>query len=195
MLQDIRYALRCSLRRPAFALLVVLTLGVGIGANSAMFSIVNSVLIQPLPYERSEDLVYMFGAFRGGNQASISPPDFLDYRERQKVFSSLAARTAFGTAVINGDKPERVQATAVTANFFSTLGVQPMLGRAFTPEEEQGAHDLVIVSHALWQQRLGENRDVIDTSLTIDGRPHTIVGVLPALLDRMMDVQVWRPVP
>ena len=88
MLQDLRYALRSALRRPAFTMLVVLTLGVGIGANSAMFSIVNSALLQPLPYERSEELVYMFGAFKGGNQASISPPDFLDYRERQRVFSS-----------------------------------------------------------------------------------------------------------
>ena len=156
MLQDIRYALRSSLRRPAFAILVVLTLGVGIGANSAMFSIVNSVLLQPLPYERSEELVYMFGAFKGGNQASISPPDFLDYRERQTVFSSLAARTPFGSAVISGgDRPERVPASIATANFFSTLGVQPILGRAFRPDEEQGEHDVAIISHGLWQQRFG----------------------------------------
>jgi putative ABC transport system permease protein len=196
MLQDIRYALRSSLRRPAFALLVVLTLGVGIGANSAMFSIVNSVLLQPLPYERSEELVYIFGAFRGGNQASISPPDFLDYRERQTVFSSLAARTLFGTAVIGGaDRPERVPASIATANFFSTLGVQPILGRAFRPDEEQGAHDVVILSHGLWQQRFGENPGVLGTSVSIDGRPHTVVGVLPPLLDRMINVQVWRPVP
>ena len=196
MLQDIRYALRSSLRRPAFAILVVLTLGVGIGANSAMFSIVNSVLLQPLPYERSEELVYIFGAFKGGNQASISPPDFLDYRERQKVFSSLAARTLFGFAVIGGgDRPERVPAAIATANFFSTLGVQPILGRAFRPDEEQGAHDVVIISHGLWQQRFAENPGVLGTSVIIDGRPHTVVGVLPPLLDRMITVQVWRPVP
>jgi putative ABC transport system permease protein len=196
MLQDIRYALRSSLRGPAFAILVVLTLGVGIGANSAMFSIVNSVLLQPLPYERSEELVYLYGAFRGGNQASISPPDFLDYRERQTVFSSLAARTAFGSAVIGGgDRPERVPASIATANFFSTLGVQPILGRAFRSDEEQGAHDVVIISHGLWQQRLGKNPGVLGTSISIDGRPHTVVGVLPPLLDRMINVQVWRPVP
>jgi putative ABC transport system permease protein len=196
MLQDLRYALGSFLRRPAFAMPVVLTLGVGIGANSAMFSIVNAVLLQPLPYERSEELVYMFGAFRGGDQASISPPDFLDYRARQTVFSSFAARTVFGSAVISGGgTPERVPASIATANFFSTLGVQPALGRAFRPEEEQGAHDVVILSHGLWQQRFGENPDVLGTSLTIDGRPHTVVGVLPPLLDRMIDVQVWRPIP
>jgi putative ABC transport system permease protein len=196
MLQDIRYALRNSLRQPAFAILVVITLGVGIGANSAMFSIVNSALLQPLPYERSEELVYMFGAFRGGSQASISPPDFLDYRERQTVFSSLAARSPFGSAVIGGgDRPERVSATIATANFFATLGVQPILGRTFRPEEEQGAHDVAIISNGLWQQRFGQNADIIGTSVGIDGRPHTIVGVLPALLDGAIDVQVWRPVP
>lgn len=196
MLQDIRYALRGSLRRPAFSMLVVLTLGVGVGANSAMFSIVNSVLIQPLPYERSDELIYIFGAFKGGDQASISPPDFLDYRERQTVFSSLAARTVFGSAVIGGgDRPERVPASIATANFFSTLGIQPFLGRAFLAAEEQGAHDVAIISHALWHQRFGENPAVVGTGVVIDGRPHTIVGVLPPLVDGAMNAQVWRPVP
>ncbi len=195
MLQDIRYALRGSLRRPAFSMLVVLTLGVGVGANSAMFGIVNSVLIQPLPYERSDELIYIFGAFKGGDQASISPPDFLDYRERQTVFASLAARTVFGSAVIGGgDRPERVPASIATANFFSTLGIQPFLGRAFLAAEERGAHDVAIISHALWQQRFGANPAVVGTSVVIDGRPHTIVGVLPPLVDGAMNAQVWRPV-
>jgi putative ABC transport system permease protein len=196
MFQDIRYALRTSLRRPAFTLLVVLTLGLGIGANSAMFSIVNAVLLRPLPYERSDELVYIYGAFRGGNQASISPPDFLDYRERQTVFSSLAARTIFGNAVISGgDRPVSVPAAIATANFFSTLGIQPILGRTFRPEEERGEHDLVILSNALWQQRYGQDRTIIGRSLVIDGRPHTVIGVLPPVVDRTIDVQVWRPVP
>jgi putative ABC transport system permease protein len=196
MLQDIRYALRNSLRRPAFSILVVLTLGVGVGATSAMFSIVNSVIIQPLPYARSDELIYIFGAFKGGNQASISPPDFLDYRGRQTVFSSLAARTVFGTAVITGgNRPERVPASTATANFFSTLGVQPFLGRAFRTDEEQGGHDVAIISHGLWQQRFGADPSVVGSSVVIDGRAHTIVGVLPPLMDGAINVQVWRPVP
>jgi putative ABC transport system permease protein len=196
MLQDIRYALRSSLHRPAFAVLVVLTLGVGIGANSAMFSIVNSALLQPLPYEQPDELVYLFGAFRGGDQASISPPDFLDYRDRQTVFASLAARSPFGSAVISGaDRPERVPASIATANFFSTLGVQPILGRAFRPDEEQGEHSVVIISHGLWQEYFGQDPDIIGRSVTIDGRPHTVVGVLPPLVDGTINVQVWRPVP
>ena len=196
MLQDIRYALNTSLRRPVFTLLVVLTLGVGIGANSAMFSIVNSVLLQPLPYERADELVYVYGEFRGGNQASISPPDFLDYRERQTVFSSFAARTVFGSAVISGgDQPERVPRSIATANFFATLGVQPILGRTFRPDEEQGDHDVVIISNGLWQRRFGQHAEIVGTKIVIDGRPRTIVGVLPPLLDRMMPTQVWLPVP
>jgi putative ABC transport system permease protein len=195
MLQDIKHALVGSLRRPAFAALVVLTLGAGIGANTAMFSIVNAVLIQPLPYERSDELVYIFGAFKGGNQASISPPDFLDYRERQTVFSSLAARTVFGSAVISGgDTPERVPASLATANFFSTLGVEPALGRAFRPDEEQGAHDVAILSNGLWQRRFGADPAVVGISVTIDGRPHVIVGVLPPILDGGFNAQVWRPI-
>jgi putative ABC transport system permease protein len=196
LIADLRYALRVMSRTPSFAVAVVSVLALGIGANTAIFSIVNSVLIQPLPYERSEELVYIFGAFKGGDQASISPPDFLDYRERQTLFSSLAARTVFGSAVISGgDRPERVPASIATANFFSTLGVQPFLGRAFRADEEQGAHDVAVISHGLWQQRFGENPSVVGTSVTIDGRPHIIVGVLPPLVDGAMNVQVWRPVP
>ena len=139
MMHDIRYAIRTTLRRPAFATLVVVTLGLGIGANTAMFSIVDSVLIEPLPYERPDELVYLYGSFKGGDEASISPPDFLDYRARQTVFSSLAARSFFGSAVLGGSgEPERVPASIATANFFATLGVQPLLGRAFLPGEERG---------------------------------------------------------
>ena len=108
----------------------------------------------------------------------------------------MAARSPFGSAVISGgDRPERVPASIATANFFSTLGVTPILGRAFRPDEEQGDHDVVIISNALWQQRFGQNPGIVGTSVTIDGRPHTIVGVLPPLLDGAINVQVWRPVP
>ncbi len=132
----------------------------------------------------------------GATRRRSRRPDFLDYRERQTVFSSLAARTVFGSAVISGgNNPERVVASNATANFFATLGVQPFLGRTFRPEEEQGTHDVVIISHGLWQQRLGETADVRGTVLTIDGRPHTVVGVLPPVVDRTINVQVWRPVP
>jgi len=196
MLQDLKYALRGIVNRPAFAALVIATLALGIGANTAMFSIVNSVLFRPLPYERPDELVYMYGAFRQGNQASVSPPDYLDYRDRNSVFSSLAGRTVFGTAVITGsDEPERVQSSIATANFFSTLGIKPYRGRVFLPEEEEGDHAVVILSYGLWQRRYAGDARIIGTAIPIDGRPHAVIGIMPPVLDRTMDVQLWRPIP
>ena len=196
MLQDLKYALRGIVRRPAFAALVITTLALGIGANTAMFSIVHSVLLRPLPYDRPEELVYMYGAFRQGNQASVSPPDYLDYRDRNSVFSSLAGRTIYGTAVITGsDDPERVRSSIATANFFATLGVKPYRGRVFLPEEEHGDHAVAIISYGLWQRRYAGDARVIGTTIPIDGRPHTVIGIMPPMLDRTMDVQVWSPIP
>ena len=196
MLQDLMYAIRGIVKRPAFAALVILTLALGIGANTAMFTIVRSVLLRPLPYERPDELVYMYGAFAGGDQASVSPPDYLDYRDRNKVFSSLAGRTIFGTAVITGtDEPERVSASIATANFFSTLGIRPYRGRVFLPEEETGGKDVTIISYGLWQRRYAGDARIIGQTIPIDGRQHTVIGIMPPVLDRMMDVQIWRPIP
>jgi len=195
MLQDLKYALRGIVKRPAFAALVIATLALGIGANTAMFSIVNSVLLRPLPYERPDELVYMYGAFRQGNQAMVSPPDYLDYRDRNSVFSSLAARTVYGTAVITGEtEPERVQSSIASANFFATLGVKPYRGRVFLPEEEQGDHAVAILAYGLWQRRYAGDVRIIGTTIPIDGRPHTVIGIMPPVLDRTMDVQIWRPI-
>ena len=195
MLQDLKYALRGAVTRPMFSTLVIVTLALGIGANSAMFSVVNSVLIKPLPYERSEELVYMYGSFKQSDRAMVSPPDYLDYRARNSVFSSLGALTIFGTSVITGgDEPERVRSSIASANLFSTLGITPYRGRAFLPEEETGEHDVAILSYGLWQRRFAGDQRAIGRTITVNGRPLTIVGVMPPTLDRTMDVQLWRPV-
>ena len=196
MLQDLTYALRGILKRPLFAALVIATLSLGIGANSAMFSIVNSVLIKPLPYDRPDELVYMYGSFSQNDRASVSPPDFLDYRSRNSVFSSLAARTIFGSAVLSGgEEPERVRASIASSNFFATLGVKPYRGRVFSAEEENGGSDVAIISYGLWQRRYAGDANIIGKSIAVDGRPHTVIGIMPPVLDRTMDVQVWRPIP
>jgi putative ABC transport system permease protein len=195
MLQDLEYALRGIVKRPLFATLIIATLALGIGANSAMFSIVNSVLIKPLPYDRPDELVYMYGSFSQNARASVSPPDFLDYRSRNTVFASLAARTIFGTAVLSGgDEPERVRSSVASSNFFATLGVKPYRGRAFSPDEEKGGNEVAIISYGLWQRRYGGNGNLIGNTINIDGRPHTVIGIMPPALDRTLDVQVWRPV-
>jgi hypothetical protein len=124
LVQDLRYAWRSLRRSPGFAAVAIGTLALGIGANAAMFTVVNSVLIQPLPYRQASQLVFMYGSFSKFDRASISPPDFLDYRERNDVFESFAAQRLVGTATVTGEgEPERVSSTDVTANFFSTLGV------------------------------------------------------------------------
>ena len=196
MLQDLKYALRGAVKHPTFSALVVLTLALGIGANSAMFSIVNSVLIKPLPYERPDELVYMYGSFKMSDAASVSPPDYLDYRDRNRVFSSLAGRTIYGTSVLSGgDEPERVRSSIATANLFSTLGVRPYRGRTFLPEEENGEHDVAILSYGLWQRRFAGDQRIIGQTVTVDGQPLTVVGIMPPILDRTLDVQLWRPIP
>ena len=196
LLQDLAFALRVNWKRPAFSLLVITTLGIGIGANSAMFSIVNAVLIRALPFPRAEQLVYAFGSFKGGNQASVSPPDYLDYRAQTRAFSSFAGRTPFGTAVLSsGDDPERVAAPRVTANFFGTLGVRPLYGRGSLPEEEQGEHKVVVLSYGVWQRRFARDPRVIGTTTSIDGEQYTIVGVMPDVMSEIFSDQLWLPMP
>lgn len=196
MLQDLKYAIRGLVTRPAFAALVIAILAIGIGANTAMFSIVNSVLLKPLPYDKPDELAYMYGSFKLNGRAMVSPLDYLDYREQNTVFSSLAARTIFGTVVLTGsDEPEKVRSSIASANFFSTLGVKPYRGRVFLPEEEKGESSVAVISYGLWQRRYAGDAQMIGKSITIDGRPITVVGIMPPALDRTMDVQVWQPIP
>ncbi|HEX5435952.1 MAG TPA: ABC transporter permease [Gemmatimonadaceae bacterium] len=194
LMHDLRYAVRVNAKRPAFSLLVIAILAVGIGATSAMFSIVNSVVLEPLPYPQASRLVRASNANRYGNQGAISRGDFLDYQSRNQVFSSFAAYTFFGSAVLSGTaEPERVTAPMVTANFFSTLGVQPVLGRAFSPQEEDGQHQVAILSYGLWQRRFGGDAHVVGRTITVDGKPTAIVGVMPAVLERTFDGRLWLP--
>jgi putative ABC transport system permease protein len=203
--QDLRFALRTMKRRPGFALLVAGTLAVGLGACTAMFTIVRSVLLRPLPYEQPEQLVFMYGSFSRFQSAAISAPDFLDYREHNRVFESFAGRTIGGSAVLTGDgDAERVSAVGITSNFFATLGVAPLHGRAFLPEEEIGeGHDVVILSYGLWQRRFAGDASIIGEVTHVDGRASRVVGVMPALLDRTLNMDftsasagpaLWRPI-
>ena len=194
IVQDLRYALRTSLKRPLFTLLVVGMLAIGIGANTAMFTVVNSVLLQPLPYPHATELVATNGSFSKNDEASISAPDFLDYRAGNHVFSSFAGYRSDEAVLTGGDAPEHITAWRVTANFFETLAVPPLTGRAFLPAEEEGdGNDVAILSYAFWQRRFGGATGVVGTSVNLNGRPTQIVGVMPHLLDQMFQVDLWRP--
>jgi putative ABC transport system permease protein len=181
-MHDLRYALRLMRRQPTFAALVIGTLTLGIGASTSMFSVVNGVLLTPLPYSDPARLVWMYGAFRGSDSAAVSPPDFIDYRNRSEVFERLGAMTIapFGVTVAGSGTPVRLQASRVSADLISTLDVTPIVGRDFTRGDETRGSPALIVSHRLWQQRFEGAADAVGRSIVIDGRPYTVVGVMPA---------------
>jgi putative ABC transport system permease protein len=192
--QDLRYGARILLKKPSFTLIAVLTLALGIGANTAIFSLVNAVLLRSLPFAEPERLVWTWGEFSGGNRASTSPPDFLDYRANNRTFEELAAMLFNSFNVTGSGEPERVIGSTVTANFFQALGVKLIQGRAFTPEEERsGSAQVTIISQKLWQRRFGGDPQIIGKTITLDGRNHTIVGVAPDATRVLQEAEIWTP--
>lgn len=185
MLSSLRLAARSLLRSPGFTLLAIVTLGLGIGANTAMFSILNSILLKPLPYPESAQLDRIDRATDQNPVGRVSPADFLDLQREMPAYGEIAAYTLGDTSVSEPGQPaEMVPAMRTSANLFSTLRVQPQLGRDFLPREDLAGNDRVlIISQRCWQQRFGGKGDVIGRTLRIDGEPHEIVGVLPAWLN------------
>ena len=181
-MSDLRFALRALIKRPAFSLLIIATLAIAIGANSAIFSVVNGVLLRPLPYANPDRLVMAWTVLPAFGREVSSQPDFLDWREQAKSFSSMSAlaNSSFGLSGDGDQEPERVPAAVVTADFFRTLGVSPILGRGFTAEEERGDFQRLLISYELWQRRFGGRPDIIGQSLRVSGNPWEIIGVLPA---------------
>ena len=180
--QDARYAVRLMGRQPLFATVVIVTLTLGIAASTTMFSVVNGVLLKPLPYADAERLVWMFGAFRSSDSAAVSPLDFLDYRRQNERFERLAAMSiAPGSVTVSGGRePVRLRASTVSAGLITTLGVSPVLGRDFTMDDERSGSPSVIISHRLWQERFGGRRDVLGASIVVEDKACAVVGVLPA---------------
>jgi putative ABC transport system permease protein len=193
---DVRYAIRSFVRAPAFTLLALLTIAVGVGANTAMFSIVNAVLLRPLPFPRATELVLVSTANRQTRQPNnnANPANFLDWRVRNRSFTGLAAFRDYGVTLSGADRPERLSAAMVNANFFDVLEVKPALGRAFTPADEvHGADRVAIISDAVWRERFGGRRDIVGQQVRFNDEPYRIVGVAPARLDFPDKAQVWIP--
>jgi putative ABC transport system permease protein len=194
--QDVRYALRTFVRAPGFAAVVVGTIAVGIGANAAIFSVVNAVLLRPLPYPRAGELVILSQGNRVTKQSGgdATPANFLDWRQRNRSFIGLAAFLEGNPTVTSGDSPERIHAAQVNANFFDLLEVKPALGRGFlSTDEGPGAPRVVVVSDRFWRERLGARSDVLGQSLKINDELHTIVGVIPRGLDFPAKSELWMP--
>ncbi len=183
--QDLRYAIRVVIKNRGLSLAAVVALALGIGANTAIFSIFHAVLLRPLPFKDPDRLVLLWqiNPRSGWPQVPFSFPNFTDVKEQSQVFESIAAWRSFADTRFNltGQyEPVEVQAAYVSASFFSTLGVEPLMGRAFLPDEErEGGDRVVVISHGLWQRHFGADRSIIGRPLTLDGTSYTVVGIMP----------------
>ena len=182
-MSDLRYALRGLRRQPLFTLVAVLTLAVGIGANTAIFSLLYQVLLRPLPYADADRLVFVWNSYPLGNlpQASVSIPDYIDRRTQAPAIEDATLFTQRSVSLAEGGSPEQVRALRVTPSFFSTLGRAPLLGRAFTePDATTGADQFAILTYGLWNSRFAADAAVVGTDIRLDGVAYRVVGVLPA---------------
>jgi len=196
MLRDVRYATRQLVKSPGFSIAAILTLALGIGATSAIFSVVNGVLLRPLPYPEPDALVRINEIVPQYGRFSVAPASFLDWRRQATSFEHVAAFNA-STATFNAaEGPERVPAALVSWDLFDLLKTAPMLGRGFTEAEDlPGKNNVIVISHGMWQRRFGGDPSVLGRSLVLSGEPVTIVGVMPSgFFFPSRDVELWRPI-
>ena len=197
LLKDLRYGFRTLLKRPGFTLIAVVALALGIGANTAIFSLVNAVLLKPLPFPEPDQLVWAWGNIRNaGSRASVSPLDFLDFRSQNKTFEQFAASSTQPLAVnLTGTgEPERLSASGVTGNYFQALRVQPALGRGFTLENERpGQEQVAVLSYALWQSRFGGDASIVNKNIVLDGKSFQVIGVMPQNFTFPHTAHLWVP--
>ncbi|HEX2490565.1 MAG TPA: ABC transporter permease [Blastocatellia bacterium] len=197
MFQDMKYGVRMLLKHKGFTAVAALTLMLGIGANTAIFSVVNAVLLRPLPFPEPERLVWLRESHPPTNlpQTSVAISNFLDWRSQNQVFAQMAAYREAGFNLQAGDEPKRVNGARVTVDFFATLGAQPAMGRAFHPAEDApGGERVVILSHALWRQSFGGDPQLVGRQLKVDGQSHTVVGIMPSGFSFPGDdTELWLP--
>jgi predicted permease len=209
MIRDMRHALRTMRRNPGFALVVVLTLALGIGANTAIFSVVRATLLEPLPYRDADEVVTLTvswteeGSGRGRSAGhGLSEPELIDFRDGVQSFTGIGAYWFTPANVTGDDEPERVQAAVATPEVFSLLGTEPVRGRWFSEDEGRpGGNQVAILSHAFWSRRYGADASVIGRDVVLNGTPRTVVGIMPpdfALPHAYGDAartQLWVPMP
>ncbi|HEY2713720.1 MAG TPA: ABC transporter permease [Chthoniobacterales bacterium] len=195
---DLRYAFRILFKTPGFSLVAILTLALGIAASTAIFSVIDGVLLHPLPYPKSEEILTVTQTTRstGISQEASSPANYLDWRAQNDVFSEMAAASGAQADITGGDQPERIRVTHTTANFFRLFQVHPLLGRTLLPSDDTLAGDHVVVLGAqLWARRYGSEKAIIGRELMLDGEPRTIVGVMPSNFSPDDYGEVWVPSP
>src|SRR3954471_24943805 len=184
MLTDLKYAFRMLIKAPVFAVIAILTLALGIGANSAIFSVIDTVLLRPLPFKNPDEIVHVWGRYANdsgrvrGNVHSF--PDYADLRDQSQNFAAMAAYTRTGGTLSLAEDSKALEGVAITSEVFDVLGVQPLLGRGFTREDAKNEADRVVVlTYPLWKSEFGSDPKIIGQKVTISARPHTVIGVMP----------------
>jgi putative ABC transport system permease protein len=197
LFQDLRFALRIFRKKPAITAIALLTMGLGIGANTAIFSVVKALLLSPLPYQNANQLVMVWGKLptHGLDKLALSGAEFVDYRDRNQVFSAVAVYGSNGRNLTGVNEPERINVTFATADFFSVLDRKPLKGRTFLAEEDRPGNDAVVVlSYNLWQKQFGGDPNIVGQTISLDGRSQQVIGVMPAGFQFPdADTALWKP--
>jgi putative ABC transport system permease protein len=192
--QDVHYGLRVLRRNFALSIVAVIALALGIGANTAIFSVVNAVLLRPLPYRNAERIVAIQEISKDGRRIQVTPANFLDWRAQNTVFEHLSAILTRTSNLAGANEAERINLAVTSADLFDVFGVQPQQGRLFVPEDEQAGHAAVaVISHGLWQRRFGGDDEQVGKSITLDGKSYTVVGIAPAGFQYPDKTDVWIP--
>jgi predicted permease len=195
MLNDFRYTFRTLLKSPLFSIVAIVTLALGIGANTAIFTVVDAVLLRPLPFPHPQELIRIFGTGPQLDKAPISPANFLDWKQQNRAFERIAAYTDEVFTLLGAEGPERLRVERVSSDFFDLLSVSASRGRSFTTEEDDyGRNQVVVLSYDFWQTRFGGRSDIVGQILVLNDKPFTVVGVMPAgfsFPDRR--IQLWTP--
>ena len=193
--QDVRYGLRVLLKNPGFTAIAVLTLALGIGANTALFSVVNGVLLNPLPFANPDELVAVYAKSPTFGESSIAYPNFLDWQKDNQSFASLSGFRSDDYNMTSAGEPERVHIHMISAEFFTALGMQPLVGRTFRPEEDVvGAGPVAVLSDGLWHRKFGSAQDVLGKNITLNGKAYTIVGVAPGHITGLSNTDIFVPI-
>jgi putative ABC transport system permease protein len=194
IIKDIRYGVRGLLKHPGFTGIVVITLALGIGASTAIFSVVDNVLLRRLPYRNAERIVAIEEFNREGTRGQVTSANFLDWRAQNTVFEQLTAIKTTTSNLALSDHAERIDLAQTNANFFDVLGVIPQYGRLFIPQDEQAGHDpVVVVSNTLWQRRFGSDPSLVGKPITLDGRNYTVIGITPPGFEYPKKTELWVP--
>jgi len=198
LIQDVRYALRQLRKSPGFTAVAVIALALGIASTTSIFSVVDVVLLHPLPYPESDRIVSLSQTARSTGDLSFdsSPANYLDWAAQNHVFSMMAAGRGWQCNLADGDRPERIRGAMMTASFFPLFGIHPLLGRTLLAEDEQPGHDhVVVLSHRLWNRRYSANRSLVGQTITLDSQPYTVIGVMPPNFSPADFGELWVPSP